>query len=140
MPLQTAQMSGILKNAKTCRAARENWICRSKSSQSLLPAKHTSGAFSGISFAAQFGAALFIPGAVCNTHTRYRNGSSPFSFAVSIILKITALPCAPFGVLANRKFFLSITNGLMLRSARLLDISNLPSSRYRISHGHCSRR
>ena len=36
------------------------------------------------------------------------------SFAVLIRLKMKALPCAPPGVLANRKLFLSITNGLML--------------------------
>ena len=51
------------------------------------------------------------------------------SFAVSIMLKMIALPCAPPGVLANRKFFLSMTNGFILRSARLLLISSLPSSR-----------
>ena len=42
---------------------------------------------------------------------------------------IIALPLAPLGVLANRKFFRSITKGLILRSARLLEISSLPSFR-----------
>lgn len=56
------------------------------------------------------------------------------------ILKMIALPCAPPGVLANRKFFLSMTNGLMLLSARLLLISSLPSSRYAVRYGHCSSR
>lgn len=42
-----------------------------------------------------------------------------------IRLNITALPTAPLGVLANRKFFRSMTKGLILRSARLLDISSL---------------
>ena len=37
--------------------------------------------------------------------------------AVSIRLKIRALLLAPLGVLANRKFFRSITKGFMLRSA-----------------------
>ena len=49
--------------------------------------------------------------------------------AVWIRLNIIALPVAPFGVLANRKFFRSMTKGLMLLSARLLDISSLPSFR-----------
>ena len=40
------------------------------------------------------------------------------------------LACAPPGVLANSQFFLPITNGLMLRSARLLLSSSRPSSRY----------
>ena len=43
--------------------------------------------------------------------------------------RYTALVIAPLGVLANRKFFLPRTKGLMLRSARLLLISSLPSSR-----------
>ena len=50
-----------------------------------------------------------------------------FAFAVSIILKVTAVDCAPLGVFENIKFFLSITNGLMLLSARLFVISSLPS-------------
>lgn len=44
-------------------------------------------------------------------------------------LKITALPLALPGVLANRKFFRSMTKGFMLRSARLLLSSSLPSFR-----------
>lgn len=46
------------------------------------------------------------------------------------MLNITALAVAPFGVFAKRKFFLSMTKGLMLRSARLLLISRRPSFRY----------
>lgn len=42
-----------------------------------------------------------------------------------MILKITALALAPRGVLAKRKFFLSITNGLMERSAKKLLVLNL---------------
>ena len=38
-----------------------------------------------------------------------------------------------------RQFFLPITNGLMLRSARLLLSSRRPSSRYLVRYGHCSR-
>ena len=41
----------------------------------------------------------------------------------------TALLSAPDGVLENRKFLREITNGLMLRSARLLLISMRPSNR-----------
>lgn len=51
------------------------------------------------------------------------------SIALRIRLNITALPLAPLGVLANRKFFQSITKGLILRSARLLEISSLPPFR-----------
>ena len=39
-----------------------------------------------------------------------------------------------------RQFFLPITNGLMLRSARLLLSSSRPSSRYLVKYGHCSSR
>lgn len=44
----------------------------------------------------------------------------PDAFAVSIKLKVTALFLAPLGVFANRKFFLSITKGFILRSARYI--------------------
>ena len=50
--------------------------------------------------------------------------------AVWMMLNVTALAVAPLGVLENRKFFLSITKGLMLRSAMLLLISRRPSFRY----------
>ena len=43
-------------------------------------------------------------------------------------LKAVALAFAPDGVLAKSQFFLPMTNGLMLLSARLLSISSLPSS------------
>jgi len=42
---------------------------------------------------------------------------------------MTALSVALFGVFANRKFFRSMKKGLMLLSARLLDISSLPTFR-----------
>ena len=67
-------------------------------------------------------------GAFVKTHLRYSYGSRSFSLAVSMMLKAVALALAPDGVLANSQFFLPITNGLMLRSARLLSISSLPSS------------
>jgi len=44
---------------------------------------------------------------------------------------IMALALAPLGVFAKRKFLRPMTKGLMGRSARLLDISSLPSRRYR---------
>ena len=59
---------------------------------------------------------------------------------VSEMLKMVALAFAPDGVLANSQFFLPITNGLMLRSARLLSISSLPSSIYRRRYGSSSFR
>lgn len=43
-----------------------------------------------------------------------------FAIAVWMMMNVTALAVAPFGVLENRKFFLSITKGLMLRSAMLV--------------------
>lgn len=49
--------------------------------------------------------------------------------AVWIRLNITALPAAPFGILANRKLFRSITKCIMFRSARLLFSSSRPSFR-----------
>jgi len=72
-----------------------------------------------------------ISGATLSTQTRYSYGLIPFSLAVSIRLYITALALAPRAVLANRKFLRLITNGLILRSARLLLISSLPSMKYR---------
>ena len=53
---------------------------------------------------------------------------------------LLALACALPGVLANSQFFLPITKGLMLRSARLLLSSRRPSSRYLVRYGHCSSR
>ena len=67
-------------------------------------------------------------GAFVKTYLRYSYGSRLFSFAVSMMLKAVALAFAPDGVLANSQFFLPMTNGLMLHSARLLSISSLPSS------------
>ena len=67
-------------------------------------------------------------GALVKIYFKYAYGSNPFSFAVYMMLKMVALAFAPDGVLANSQFFLPITNGLMLRSARLLSISSLPSS------------
>lgn len=56
-------------------------------------------------------------GASLSTKGRQRHGSGPFSFAVSIRLKMTALLWVLSGVFVNRNFFLDITKGLMLRSA-----------------------
>lgn len=50
--------------------------------------------------------------------------------AVWMMLNVMALAVAPLGVLENRKFFLSMTKGLILRSAMLLLISKRPSFRY----------
>ena len=44
---------------------------------------------------------------------RYRYGSRPVAFAVSTMLKITALAWAPPGVFANSQFFRPITKGLI---------------------------
>ena len=52
-----------------------------------------------------------------------------FAFEVSIRLNTVAVAFAPDGVLQNRKFFLEITNGLMLLSAAWLLHGSLPSSR-----------
>ena len=71
-----------------------------------------------------------------SAHVRYLYGSRPFSFAVSMRLNSTALVRAPPGVLAKRKFFREITNGLMLLSARLLLSSILPSSRNTVNVCH----
>ncbi len=46
------------------------------------------------------------------------------------MLNIMALHLAPLAVLANKKFFLPITKGLMLRSERLSLTSRRPSGRY----------
>ena len=70
----------------------------------------------------------FRLGAFVKTHLRYSYGSRLFSFAVSMMLKTVALALAPEGVLAKSQFFLPMTKGLMLLSARLLSIYSLPSS------------
>ena len=70
----------------------------------------------------------FRLGAFVKMNLRYSYGSRSFSFAVSMTLKAIALALAPDGVLANSQFFLPMTNGLMLLSARLLSTSSLPSS------------
>ncbi len=57
-------------------------------------------------------------GSCSKRYSRYKNGFNPFSFAVSTMLYVTALALAPLGVLANRKFFLPMTNGLIDRSLR----------------------
>ena len=62
----------------------------------------------------------------------YSKGLSLFSFAVSRIEYITELPLAPLGLTENSQFLRPITNGLMLRSARLFDSSKRPS-RYTFS-------
>ena len=54
----------------------------------------------------------------------YLYGSRLFLMAVWIRLNIIVLPVAPYGVLANWKFFRSMTKGLMLLSARLLEVSS----------------
>ena len=91
--------------------------------------RHSAGAFQGSSICIVFSSVRFVSFAVFISQVRYLYGSSPFSIAVWITLNIIALPVAPFGVLVNRKFFRSMTNGLILRSALLLEISNLPSFR-----------
>ena len=68
----------------------------------------------------------FRLGAFVKTYLRYLYGSRPFPLAVSMTLKAIALALAPDGVLANNQFFLSMTNSLILLSARLLSISSLP--------------
>ena len=82
---------------------------------------------------AQFGSRSARLGASLSTQDKKRYGSRPFSFAVSIRLKITALPFAPLAVLANRKFLREITKGLMLRSARLLLSSMRPTVNFTAS-------
>ncbi len=59
----------------------------------------------------------------------HREHILPSEKAFAYKLKSTALLFAPLAVFANRKFFREITNGLILRSARLLLSSILPSSR-----------
>ena len=54
-------------------------------------ARHSGGAYSGINFVAQSESCSLFFGAAFSTQVRYRYGSSPFSFAVSIRLKMTAL-------------------------------------------------
>ena len=87
--------------------------------------RHSAGAFQS-SICIVFSSVRFVSFAVFISQVRYLYGSSPFSIAAWITLNIIELPVAPFGVLANRKFFRSMTNGLILRSALLLEIPNLP--------------
>ena len=68
-------------------------------------------------------------GSSCSRNSRYPKGSRPFRFAVSIILKHSALASAPFEVSQNRKFLRDITKGFTVRSARLLVSVRRPSSR-----------
>ena len=98
--------------------------------------RQTSGAFCGVRVSAHPRSLCARRGASKSTQTRYRSGSNPVSFAVSIRLKIVALPSVPRAVLANRKFFRDITNGLILRSARLLLNSMRPSCKYVVRYGH----
>lgn len=64
--------------------------------------------------------------------------NKPFSLAASMRLKMTTQPCAPPSVLANKKFFLSMTDSVMLLSKQLLLItSNLPSLSYLGRYNHC---
>ena len=48
-----------------------------------------------------------------------------------------ALAVAPLAVLANKKFFLPITKGLIALSAALLSISSDPSNNTFFSPGKC---
>ena len=64
---------------------------------------------------------------ISNTYSRYLYGFILFIFANSIKLKYMVLALAPFFVFENKKFFLAITNGLILCSARLLLNSQRPS-------------
>lgn len=73
--------------------------------------RHSAGAFQGSSICIVFSSVRFVSFAVFISQVRYLYGSSPFSIAVWITLNIIELPVAPFGVLANRKFFRSMTNG-----------------------------
>lgn len=57
---------------------------------------------------------------ISNTYSRY------LYVADSIKLKYMVLALAPFFVFENKKFFLAITNGLILCSARLLLNSQRP--------------
>lgn len=90
---------------------------------------HSCGTFQGRSCLTTSGRVKSAVLAVLRSHVRYRKGSSLFSRAIWIRLNITALPVAPLGVLAKRKFFRSMTKGFILLSARLLDSSSLPSLR-----------
>ena len=90
----------------------------SESAMFIHFARHSFGAFHGMRPWSASSRERSESFAVFSNHVRYLYGSSPFSSAVWIILNITALPEAPFGMLANRKFFRSITKGLMLLSAR----------------------
>ncbi|EYE87380.1 hypothetical protein Q428_13640 [Fervidicella metallireducens AeB] len=53
------------------------------------------------------------------------------------MLYIMLLATAPFAVLANKKFFLPITKGLIALPAALLSISKEPSSKTFLSPGKC---
>lgn len=59
----------------------------------------------------------------------YFSGSRLFLLAVSIKLKIIAEDCAPSKLCENNQFFRPITKVLIACSARLLDKTNLPSSK-----------
>jgi hypothetical protein len=104
----------------------------------VVLARHDSGAFHGKRVSGDSSAFKF--GALVKMKRRYSYGFSPFSFAVSMILKTVALAFAPDGVLANSQFFLPMTKGLILLSARLLSISSLPSSMYLHMYGSSSIR
>ena len=70
-------------------------------------------------------------------YTKYFSTISLLALAVSIMLYNLALAVAPLAVLANKKFFLPITKGLIALSAALLSISNDTSNNTFFSPGKC---
>ena len=55
------------------------------------------------------------------SHAMYRSGMNPFLKAVRMTIIIVADASPPVPDLEKRKFFLSMTNGLTARSARLFE-------------------
>ena len=73
------------------------------------------------------------PGRLLKIYVKYLYGSRLFAFAVSTILYTVALAFAPLGLPLNNQFFLPTVNGRIALSAKLLDISIFPSSKYLMS-------
>ena len=68
-------------------------------------------------------------GRTVSSSSKYLNTSSPFAFAVSTMLYISALAFAPLGVSLNNQFFQPTVNGLIAFSAALFDIAQPPSAK-----------
>ena len=69
-------------------------------------------------------------GRYVNIVVKYLYGSSPFAFAVSIMLYAFALDYAPDTLVENNQFFLPVVNGRITLSSNEFVIGIYPSYKY----------